>query len=150
MRVVKGNLLTMAEQGKFDVIVQGCNCFHVMGAGLAAQIKQRYPRAYEADLVTPRGDESKLGTYSSSYYPPFWVINAYTQFGFGMENDPPVNYEAIHSVLSSLSAEMDPNTRFGLPRIGCGLAGGDWERVEDIILETLGDRATVVVWDGSK
>ena len=31
MKTIKGNLITMAKEGKFDVIVHGCNCYHVMG-----------------------------------------------------------------------------------------------------------------------
>jgi O-acetyl-ADP-ribose deacetylase (regulator of RNase III) len=32
---IKGNLITLTQQEKFDVIVQGNNCFCVQGAGLA-------------------------------------------------------------------------------------------------------------------
>jgi hypothetical protein len=35
---IQGNLITLALQGKFDVIVHGANCHSVMGAGLAPQM----------------------------------------------------------------------------------------------------------------
>ena len=38
-----------AKNGEFDVIIQGCNCFHTMGAGIAKYIKQDFPEAFAAD-----------------------------------------------------------------------------------------------------
>ena len=35
---VNGNLIKMALEGQFDVIVHGCNCHSTMGAGLAPQM----------------------------------------------------------------------------------------------------------------
>ena len=35
MKVVKGNIFDLAEQGEFDVVVHGCNCFCTMGKGIA-------------------------------------------------------------------------------------------------------------------
>ena len=32
-----GNLLQLADDGVFDVIVHGCNCFNEMGAGISKQ-----------------------------------------------------------------------------------------------------------------
>ena len=31
MFVVHGDLFKLAEQGEFDIIVHGCNCFNTMG-----------------------------------------------------------------------------------------------------------------------
>lgn len=50
MKTVHGNLIKMALEGKFDVIIHGCNCFNTFGAGIALQIKRIFPDAYEADL----------------------------------------------------------------------------------------------------
>ena len=49
---VETNILNAFEHGDFDAIVQGCNCFHTMGAGLAGQIFTRFYEAYQADLKT--------------------------------------------------------------------------------------------------
>jgi len=69
MKYAKGDLLKMAEEGKFDVIVHGCNCFNTMGAGIARQIARRFPEAYAADCETIASDISKLGTFSFHKYP---------------------------------------------------------------------------------
>jgi O-acetyl-ADP-ribose deacetylase (regulator of RNase III) len=37
----------------------------------------------------------------------------------------------------------------GLPQIGAGLAGGDWNRIKEIIIQELIDcRVTVVIFNG--
>ena len=38
MNIVKGNLVTLALAGEFDVIIHGCNCFNTMGSGVAKDI----------------------------------------------------------------------------------------------------------------
>ena len=64
MKVIRGDLVQLALAGKFDVIVHGCNCMCTMGAGIAKQIKQKFPEAYRVDCQTKKGDRSKLGTIS--------------------------------------------------------------------------------------
>jgi len=47
MNVIPGDLLRLALDGRFDVIVHGCNCQCAMGKGIALSIKQQFPEAYE-------------------------------------------------------------------------------------------------------
>jgi O-acetyl-ADP-ribose deacetylase (regulator of RNase III) len=53
-------------------------------------------------------------------------------------NGPPIRYDAVEKALATLAVEAN---RLGasvhMPRIGCGLAGGKWERIEPIIQKTL-------------
>jgi O-acetyl-ADP-ribose deacetylase (regulator of RNase III) len=137
--MIVGNLITLAEEGRFDVIIQGANCFHIMGAGLAVQLKRKYPAVLQADREqTERGDRSKLGTYTTAQaycsktgrY--FTVINAYTQYNYGNDGKKYVDYSAIKKVFTSLAPNLI-GMRVGYPRIGCGLAGGEWRLVKDII-----------------
>jgi O-acetyl-ADP-ribose deacetylase (regulator of RNase III) len=64
MNRIKGDLIELAIDGEFDLIIHGCNCFCTMGAGIAKTIKQKFPEAYKADLETEKGDKSKLGEIS--------------------------------------------------------------------------------------
>ncbi len=64
MKTVNGDLIELAINGEFDVIIHGCNCFCEMGAGIAKGIKLYFPEAYKADLATAKGDRTKLGTVS--------------------------------------------------------------------------------------
>ena len=89
MKVVKGDLIALAQAGKFDLIVHGCNCFCSMGAGIALAIRNAFPEAYAADRATARGDRGKLGTCSVGVVmvglDELHVVNAYTQYHWGGE-----------------------------------------------------------------
>ena len=55
MKQRTGDLIDLAADGEFDVIVHGCNCECIMGGGIAKQIKMSFPPAYKADCdVEPR------------------------------------------------------------------------------------------------
>ena len=139
MRVIRGDLLKLALDGEFDVIVHGCNCQCEMGKGIALAIKQQFPEAYAADCATEKGSRSKLGSFSSARVERdgrfFVVVNAYTQFdwrGPGVKAD----YEAIRTVMRSIAAAF-AESRIGYPKIGAGLAGGDWAVISPVIDEEL-------------
>ncbi|MFZ6756763.1 macro domain-containing protein [Undibacterium sp. Ji50W] len=141
MKELKGDLLDLAMQGEFDVIVHGCNCFCNMGAGIAKTIKTQFPEAFAVDKTTLPADLTKLGTYSKACIQrsnkEFVIINAYTQFdwrGKGLKAD----YVAIRNVFAKIRDEF-PGLRIGYPLIGAGLAGGDWESIASIIDEELFD-----------
>jgi O-acetyl-ADP-ribose deacetylase (regulator of RNase III) len=169
MKYVSGNLLNLAEQGQFDIIVHGCNCFCTMGSGIAGQIASRYPKAYAVDNMTISGDANKLGKFTQAYIDGyslqqigsnirglkrapyhFTLINAYTQYGFDPSTKP-VDYEAIYSVFKQIKMLYDLNPmaiqRIGIPKIGAGLAGGDWDRIEQIIDSLKFNDITCVVYE---
>ena len=130
MNKIKGDLIELAKQGIFDAIVHGCNCYCTMGAGIAKHIKNEFPDAYIADKKTIPGDGGKLGLYTSANIGNLTVINAYTQFGYGAGLQ--VNYDAIKDVFIAINNDFS-GKRIGIPKIGCGLAGGNWDIVEKII-----------------
>ncbi len=139
MKIVKGDLLKLAEDGTFDVIIHGCNCFCVMGAGIAKSVKLKFPEAFQADCQTEKGDRDKLGTYSSALIERdnhnFTIINAYTQYHWSGKGNK-ADYNAIRSVFSAIKQDFS-GQRIGYPLIGAGLAGGDWSRIASIIEEEL-------------
>lgn len=147
MRVLHGDLIKLALGGEFDVIVHGCNCHCAMYSGVAKGIRDAFPEAHEADNQTRSGDEQKLGHYSKAHIEPgstrFTVVNAYTQFhrrGEGVLAD----YAAIRSVMAAIKRDFQ-GLRIGYPRIGAGLAGGDWAVTSQIIDEELnGEDHTLV------
>ncbi len=147
MKIVHGDLLKLALEGEFDVIVHGCNCQCAMGAGIAKGIKLLFPEAFAADCDTTKGERAKLGTYSQAIIERdgvgFVVVNAYTQFHWRGKK-PLVEYGAVRSVFAGLKQEFS-GKRFGYPRIGAGLAGGDWSRLATIIDQELtGEDHTLV------
>lgn len=147
MKSIEGDLLDLAEQGHFDVIVHGCNCFHTMRSGIAGQITQRYPEVIEADRKTPYGARAKLGTISTATISrngrEFVIVNAYTQHRYG-RNGVFAEVPAIASAFQEVAARF-PGKRIGYPRVGAGLAGGDWNEILPVIQKALeGQDATLV------
>ena len=164
---IKGDLIKLAQAGEFDVIAHGCNCFCTMGAGIAPQMA----RAFDCDdfpkeSTLYRGDMNKLGTidFKSKHVvinaeikikgvptivPDFGgrfinIINAYTQFHYG--GDRPLDYNALTLCLMKIN-HVFKGKHIGLPQIGCGLAGGDWDTVKSIIKSELKDcDVTVVIY----
>jgi len=150
LRKVKGDLIELAIDGEFDLIIHGCNCFCTMGAGIAKTIKQNFPEAYKADLKTEKGDKSKLGTISFSesetYNGKLIVVNGYTQFnwrGTGKKAD----YDAIRKVFKTVREKFS-GLRISYPAIGAGLAGGNWKTISEIIEQELeGENHTFVEYE---
>jgi len=158
MDIIVGDLIKLALDKQFDVIVHGANCFHKMGAGIAGQISTQFPPAYQADLETKKGDPAKLGTLSHAALDPHQliVINAYTQFQPG-KCPVEVLYPSIRCCFKQLVKFGHPGissipVRIGIPQIGCGIAGGDWDIVQRIIDEEMqaidrnGSSITAVIW----
>jgi len=148
MKIIKGDLIKMTLDGKFDVIIHGCNCFVVMGGGIAKQIKEAFPEAYAADCETVKGDKTKLGMNTYAKVGDVIIVNGYTQFTY--QRKVSVDYDAIRSVFEQIYFHFKGTTaRIGYPLIGCGLAGGDWDIVSKIIDEELKELDhTLVEWDG--
>ena len=149
MQTRSGDLIALALAGEFDVIVHGCNCRHTMGAGIAKQIKAHFPAAYAADCATPKG-ASKLGQISSATVDcngrDLIIVNAYTQdnwCGSGVLAD----YAAIRAAMRQVKAQF-AGKRIGYPKIGAGLARGDWATIAPIIDEELaGEQHTLVIYE---
>lgn len=149
IKYIEGNLVTMAKNGEFDIIIHGCNIWNTMGAGIALQIKKAFPEAYEADLKTTKGDQRKIGTYTVGYIDldddkVLAVINAYTQKDFGLSGDM-FEYDSFRNILNDLIGCIRDDVKIGMPLIGCGLAGGNKERILDIIEETIGEFDVTIV-----
>jgi O-acetyl-ADP-ribose deacetylase (regulator of RNase III) len=148
---VQGDLIT----SDCDVIAHGCNCFNTWGAGIARQLRTVHTEAFEADWKTLRGDKDKLGTYTDAVSHGRRVFNLYTQYAYG-NNTRHCDYDAIKSSLESMRDALRvtdeiEGAKIGLPKIGCGLAGGDWNVVEGIIEEVFSgiDIYVYVLDDGS-
>jgi O-acetyl-ADP-ribose deacetylase (regulator of RNase III) len=164
-REVNGDLITLTREGMFDVITHGCNCFNVMGSGLAPKMAKEF-RCNEFKMEQEKaGDYNKLGQidYEKLYwednkrwtkYPDedgqwakhhTYVVNSYSQYNYNAKTNP-LDYEALTLCLRKIN-HIFRGKHIGLPKIGAGLAGGDWERIRTIIKTELVDcEITVVIY----
>lgn len=114
------------------------NCRGAMGAGLALQIRNRWPVVYRRYLgLCYGGDGNKLGTYQEILVEPkLYIVNLFGQDGYG-RSERQTNYAALATALFSFfrdCAQKNQDAIIRLPYgLGCGLAGGDWDTVLDII-----------------
>mgnify|MGYP000066635189 CR=1 FL=1 len=135
---LKGDLL----KSEVDAIGHCSNCFGVMGAGIAKQIKDNLSEAFDADSKTKVGDRSKLGSFSigTITQPKVktsikYVYNLYGQYYYGTDSRK-LNYESIYTALELMKTDClsRPIRNIGFPKnMGCKLAGGQWNIVESMI-----------------
>ena len=148
IKYMKGDLVRDAKN--VDIIAHGCNCFCIMGAGIAKQIKLTFPGAYYSDLKTKAGDKDKLGKYTKYQVTdgPL-ILNCYTQYGINgpKSGEIDVDYDAIQCAMERIKKNY-PGKRIAMPLIGAGLAGGSWDIIEKIIEDSLsGEDITIVIWE---
>jgi O-acetyl-ADP-ribose deacetylase (regulator of RNase III) len=137
IKIIKGDMLKVQR----GILVHGCNCYGVMGAGIAQQVRSRWPDVYDfyARHCETLG-KGALGTITiHNPAKDLVLVNAMTQDGFG-KGMRHVNYEAvaqcferINDVLGHKASQLP----VCFPMIGAGLGGGNWPIVKAIIDETL-------------
>jgi len=75
------------------------------------------------------------------------VANLFTQQNFGSGDRVYLSYNALKTALYGLKEYCEGwgYTEIAMPKIGCGLAGGDWDIVKSII-ENIFEDITVKVY----
>lgn len=163
---IEGDLIKLAKEGHFDVITHGCNCLSKMGAGIAPQMAKAFGvDKFDMELWGPTA--MKLGCIDWETFvlgeKTMWnledadnkrgekeltVINSYTQMRYGRNHtdgvSKPLDYEALTLCMRKINYEFN-GRHIGLPKIGAGLAGGDWNRIKGIIQTELKDMKVSVV-----
>ena len=150
--MIKEKLGDLIEEAfNYDIIVHGCNCHCIMGAGIAVGIRRTFPEAYEADCSTFPGDRTKLGTYTYANIEragkrPLIVLNAYTQYHSNPKLKP-FDYYAFKLCLQKMTIEFN-RKRFAFPMIGAGLAGGEWNTIREMIQQYMkGQDVTIIYYE---
>ena len=140
--ILNDDILSNLNMNQKTVILHGCNCFHTMGSGIAKYLRAKFPVIYAVDLSTTiKGDKSKMGTFSTANINGnLAILNCYTQYNYGREKKLYANYIAIEECFKAIAHIYDIGWEIRMPKIGCGLAGGDWNIVHNILVNTLGDR----------
>lgn len=132
------------------IIAHGCNNRGKWGRGFVVSLAKRYPSARTAylDWYAGRGDNDfgQGAVQIVAVAPDTWVANLITQEGlYPRKGVPPVRYDAIEAAFTRLADfALDKGAAVHMPRIGAGLAGGDWPRIEALVQTTLVDRGVPV------
>lgn len=125
-----------------DVLVNTVNCVGVMGAGVAATFKHKFPEMYKDYVGRCRRKELKPGSpYLWQYSSMFddgkheLIINFPTKDNWR----DPSEYKYIEEGLvrmRSILKNME-NRTIVMPALGCGHGGLDWTRVQLMIVNSL-------------
>ncbi|MFF7403114.1 macro domain-containing protein [Streptomyces murinus] len=150
---VRGDATTPSGKGP-KIIAHVCNDIGGWGKGFVLALSRRWPepeRAYRAWHRDRAHNDFGLGAVQLVQVDPrTWVANMVGQRGIRTgSKGVPVRYEAIDTALTGLAAHaLDLGACVHMPRIGCGLAGGKWSRVEPLVIERLTGRGiAVTVYD---
>lgn len=152
----KGDLL----KSMCNFICHQVNCNPgVMGAGIAKQIKDVFPEVYSAykKALNEKGSEGCFGTVL--FVPvthEITVANMFSQFDVYPRNVVHTDYDAFRKCCNSIKQLVfnlwgtgTSNCRIGFPyKIGCGLAGGDWSIISQILEEEFaGPHWNIEIWE---
>ena len=140
-----GDILKALESGEIEIFGHGTNCSNGFGSGIAGQIAKKYPNVKKEFHDNYLEFQNKLGTVQFVRFDGKQIANCYTQENYGYNGDKFCSYDAIDSSMKELYEYCKANKlKVGLPKIGCGLAGGKWSIVEAIINEAFQDMEVIV------
>lgn len=123
-----------------DCIVQVVNNVGAYGAGVSGAIAKKWPIVLKEFKSHP----AQLGTsITFQLGEGLWFGNMYAQSGLRSKtNAKPLRYARLAFCLDSV--ECFGFDRIHMPKIGCGLAGGDWNIVSELIQDILVDNGVEV------
>lgn len=134
LKIINGNIF----DGNEDIICHQTNCLGIMGGGIALQVKKLYPNVYNeySNLCKDYKENlSHLLGYTQFVKTPDdrIIANCFGQLGIGATVQ--THYMALAMSLASVYRKaIQENLSVAIPyNIGCGLAGGDWNVVYEII-----------------
>lgn len=138
-RQLNRNILDLTD----GIICHQVNCQNKMGAGLALQIRKKWPQVYK-DYISV---DKMLGNIILTKINPNLVVASLCgQISYGRSKTH-TNYIALYNCFTKLKKWKDqimPIQNIFIPyQMGCGLAGGDWNTVKYIISNTVPDAIIV-------
>ncbi len=142
IKYVRGDATVPLAKG-VKVIAHVCNDRGGWGKGFVLAVSHRWPQpetAYRTWYRDRAHNDFGLGAAQFVHVEKYlWVANLIGQHGTRTgSNGPPVRYDAIDSALALLGEKArELGASVHMPRIGCGLAGGRWERTEPLITQRL-------------
>jgi len=148
IKYVKGDVF----QSGADIIAHGVNSRGAFGSGVAGVIARNHPHARDRYLDKFQKEGWELGEVqfvscaeriNSTEY--IWIANCNTQDDYGYQGACLADYPAIRQCMIKVRRfAVDNGFTIAMPKIGCGLAGGNWETVKAIMEEVFKDYEATV------
>lgn len=138
------------EVGGNKIIGHICNDIGAWGKGFVLALSKISPlpeRAYRDWFAHRKQNDFALGVVQFvSLAPDIIVANMIGQHGIRTKRGvPPIRYEAVETALEKVGQKaLETNASVHLPRIGCGLAGGFWDKIEPLIEKQICDKGVMV------
>lgn len=140
---IKGDATNpLINKGEYSVICHCCNTLGAWGAGFVLALSKRFPKVKEHYLSLIKSINSgerlgKVGFVKTNKNIVVANILAQDRIYRSVDGKIPLNYDALRegfrNVYNKFIGYKDIPFTIHMPRIGCGLAGGDWNIVEKII-----------------
>ena len=149
LKIVKGNIF----DSNANAILHQVNCQGVMGSGVAKQVRERYPKVYQAykqtcDRLGPREVFGLTQVCGISSNNSRYIVNLFSQLNYGYGKCH-TDYEKLRGCLKIVNERFSGCTVAIPYKMGCDRGGGDWEIVSKMIEETLtGCDVTLYQFDG--
>lgn len=145
------------------IVMHGCNMQGRMGSGFAKLVHEYVPYVYTQyhEALTPDNyeDMPKLGDIVVAQSKGILFINALTQDNYGYDSKRYMNYGALAKACMETNKYLKNNpeilkqftTSVGcylyMPKIGCGLGGGDWNIVKEILEQCFDSDISIKVYE---
>ena len=139
---IKGDATVPQAKGN-KIIAHICNNLGGWGKGFVLAVSKRWPepeQEYRKWHRNRANNNFELGNIQIVQVEKYiYVANMLGQQGMKTgSKGAPIRYESVKKCLERLSEEATTlNASVHMPRIGCGLAGGKWEKIEPLIKESL-------------
>ena len=134
------------ENAPMKHIIHGCNTLGKMGAGAAKAIAEKWPTVKEVYQKSPNkhilGEVIIAPTHTHALFlEPKVITMVYNVIIQDRITGPlpRISYDALEKALISYKIQILNNIDepVAITKIGCGLAGGDWSIVKDMLNEHL-------------
>lgn len=139
--IVNKDILEALEFGEIDLMLHVVNCQGVMSRGLALQVKQQHPPVFNS--YRSLCEVSKASSLLGEIQEVDGIVNMFAQEFYGTKRKQ-LDYDKLVNCLWEVYLKNPTTLKIGIPyNMGCGLAGGDWDKVNEIISCILKDRQVV-------
>jgi O-acetyl-ADP-ribose deacetylase (regulator of RNase III) len=148
IQYIKGDATAPSGEGN-KIIVHICNDVGGWGKGFVMAISSRWkqPEQEYRNWYTSKEGFGLGQVQFVKVSQDTWVANVIGQRDIKKNKNglPPIRYDAVSSGLRKVGEfATQTNASIHMPRIGCGLAGGTWEKIEPLIIQDLSDKGILV------